>query len=130
MSTPEQEGRPAMIGCPRCGQPIRADQDWCLHCGAAARTRLAPSPNWRAPVALLATVVVLSVAALLGAFVILTNDPGPVTGATGATGPTAVAPAVPVPVPVPVPAAPTGPTGVPAPAAPSGATGTTGPPGG
>lgn len=136
MSTPEQDGQPGTIGCPRCGRPILPDQDWCLHCGAAARTRLAPAPNWRAPVAVLATVVVLSLAALVAAFVVLTDDPAPGTGATGASGPTAVAPATPVPV----PAAPTGPTGSTGPTAPAaaapgstgstGATATTGPPGG
>ena len=31
--------------CPLCGAPLHAAQDWCLRCGAAARTRLAASPE-------------------------------------------------------------------------------------
>ncbi|MEA2340278.1 MAG: hypothetical protein QOG11_355, partial [Solirubrobacteraceae bacterium] len=42
------------IACPSCGVTVQPDQDWCLTCGAAARTRLAPTPNWRVLVAALA----------------------------------------------------------------------------
>ena len=35
--------------CPRCSAPIGPEQDWCLECGAPARTRLAPTPNWQLP---------------------------------------------------------------------------------
>ena len=48
---------PGTVACPRCGASIGPDQDWCLDCGAPARTRLVPTPNWRAPVAVLAVVV-------------------------------------------------------------------------
>ena len=48
---------PGTIACPRCATLIGPDQDWCLDCGAPARTRLAPTPNWRVPVAVLAVVV-------------------------------------------------------------------------
>lgn len=110
---------PGTVACPRCGASVSPDQDWCLVCGAAARTRLAPTPNWKLPVAALAGIVAVSLVALALAFVALTNDDPAATGATGPTGPTATAPA---PVPV-VPPAPTGPTvGTPAPGA-SGATG-------
>ena len=88
------------MGCPRCGAPVLAEQDWCLVCGAAARTRLAPAPNWRAPLIALAAVIVISLAVLGGAFVALTGDPETGTGATGATGVTAV----PAPAPAPAPA--------------------------
>ena len=40
---------PGSIRCPRCSSPIGPEQDWCLECGAPARTRLAPTPNWRLP---------------------------------------------------------------------------------
>ena len=52
-STPAEAPRAvrcrARIRCPRCGRRSRRDQDWCLDCGAAARTRLVPTPNWRLP---------------------------------------------------------------------------------
>jgi hypothetical protein len=87
------------IACPRCGATIAPDQDWCLDCGAAARTRLAPTPNWRAPVALVAVIALLAGAGLAAAFVALTNNstkaPSTSTPATApavATEPTAGAP--------------------------------------
>jgi hypothetical protein len=60
MSAPEPD--PGAT-CPRCGAPLHADQDWCLECGAAARTRIAPTPNWRGPVIALAVVAAAVVAA-------------------------------------------------------------------
>ena len=73
------------VACPRCGARLRPEQAWCLECGAPARTRLAPTPNWRLPVAVVAVVVAVSVAALAAAFVELTQDPpGPVPTTTTA----------------------------------------------
>jgi hypothetical protein len=68
---------PGTIACPRCGAAVGPDQDWCLACGAPARTRLVPTPNWRAPVAVLVAVIVLAGVALAIAFVALTNDTEP-----------------------------------------------------
>jgi hypothetical protein len=68
---------PGTVACPRCGSTIAPDQSWCLECGAPARTRLVPTPNWRAPVAALAIVVLLAGIALAVAFVALTNDTEP-----------------------------------------------------
>lgn len=65
------------LACPRCSAPVAKAQSWCLTCGAAARTALAHPPNWRLPAALLATLAVLAVMALIGAFVIATNDDEP-----------------------------------------------------
>jgi hypothetical protein len=62
------------IRCPRCDAPVAPDQDWCLECGAAARTRLAPTPNWRMPIVVIAVVAILAGAGLAVAFVALTND--------------------------------------------------------
>jgi len=139
---------PGTVRCPRCGAAIGPAQDWCLECGAAARTRLAATPNWRLPVAAIATIVVLAVLALVIAFAALTDGddervpgitpaptvastppPGAVGGAptttpsisavTGATGPTGA-------VAVTGPTGPTGPTGavaLPSVAAPTGASG-------
>jgi hypothetical protein len=61
------------MACPRCGAPLRTDQDWCLECGAAARTRIARTPAWRAPVFAVVFVIALSGAAAAFAFVRLSN---------------------------------------------------------
>jgi hypothetical protein len=102
------------IACPRCGASVAPDQDWCLDCGAAARTRLCPTPNWRAPVAALAVVALLAGIGLAVAFVALTNDstkaPATSTAATApavATEPTAAAPPTAPPTTTTTPTTPT-----------------------
>jgi hypothetical protein len=55
--------------CPLCGSALLGEQDWCLHCGAAARTRLAATPRWRAPVAAVAIVLLVSLAILIASLV-------------------------------------------------------------
>ena len=60
--------------CPRCSSPVGRDQDWCLECGAPARTRLAPTPNWQLPTVAIGAIVVIAGALLAFAFVKLTND--------------------------------------------------------
>src|SRR3954470_4929308 len=35
--------------CPRCGSILAADQEWCLHCGAAAGTEVVEARGWRVP---------------------------------------------------------------------------------
>jgi predicted amidophosphoribosyltransferase len=55
--------------CPLCSAPLREEQSWCLRCGAAARTRLAAQPKWKALVVALVLVVVLSLAVLAAALV-------------------------------------------------------------
>lgn len=59
--------------CPLCRAPLRADQDWCLRCGAAARTRLAAPPKWKGLVVGLAVVALLAIAILAVALVKLTG---------------------------------------------------------
>ena len=81
------------IACPRCETAVGPDQEWCLHCGAPARTRLVPTPNWRAPLLVLALVAVLAGIALAIAFVELTNDSEP--AAPPATQAAPAAPATP-----------------------------------
>ena len=68
---------PGTVACARGGSTIAPHQSWCVACGAPARTRLVPTPNWRAPVAALAIVVLLAGIALAVAFVALTNDTEP-----------------------------------------------------
>jgi hypothetical protein len=82
---------PHATTCPRCGSPLAAEQDWCLDCGAAARTRLVPAPNWRAPVALLAALLLVAVLALAAAFVALTRDDEPRSAPAGGSPPAAPA---------------------------------------
>ncbi|MTD47051.1 hypothetical protein GKE82_22865 [Conexibacter sp. W3-3-2] len=119
MSTPPLP--PGTVRCPRCAAPVGPEQDWCLNCGAAARTRLAPTPNWRLPIAGLAAVVVVAVLALVVAFAALTDtDDGTVPGVT----PTETAASTPPPG-----AAGGAPTTTPAVTAVTGATGVTGTPG-
>ena len=76
--TAEQPAAPAVQSppraCPRCGAPLQPEQDWCLSCGAAASTRIAPAPSWRAPLAIVATVLVMAAAGIAVAFLSLTDD--------------------------------------------------------
>ena len=93
---------PGTVACPRCAALIGPDQDWCLECGAPARTRLVPTPNWRAPVAVLAVVVLLAGVALAVAFVSLTNDTEPAAPVNSQAPPpsaTSTTPAAPAPAP-------------------------------
>jgi peptidylprolyl isomerase len=73
---------PAPEACPLCGTPLRPEQEWCLHCGAAARTRLATSSNWRAPIIAVAAVVALSLGVLAASLVALAGESGSRTPAT------------------------------------------------
>ncbi len=79
--------------CPLCGTPLAPAQEWCLHCGAAARTRLAAAPNWKTPVIALGAVAVLSLGAIAAALVKLAGDTGPAPPAVTrtVTGPAAPA---------------------------------------
>jgi len=109
---PGSPGRPPPPGslrCPRCSATVGPDQDWCLECGAPARTRLAPTPNWQLPTVAIGAIVLLAGALLAFAFVELTAD----DGATAGTTPTAVietAPPAAVVPPPPVATTPTTPT--------------------
>ena len=81
----ERASAPVSDACPMCGAPLRGEQDWCLSCGAAARTRLAATPNWRAPIAVLAILAALALGVLVAALVELagssTSPPrGPAAG--------------------------------------------------
>ena len=140
-SPPASAPASAALRCPRCGAEVPPEQDWCLECGLAARTVVAPAPRWRLPLILAAVVGALALAAIAVAFVDLTEDPKtvvapapttasappaattPAVPAPGTTAPGTTTPAQTVPPPVAVPegtggaAAPEGPTAT-APAAP------------
>jgi hypothetical protein len=97
--------------CPRCGAELAPDQEWCLSCGDAVGTRIAPTPRWRLPIVLVGTVLALLVAALILSLVELGGDPQPVAKAppAGATPTPSAAPddgaAAPAPTTAPAPGA-------------------------
>ncbi|MEJ7797679.1 MAG: hypothetical protein WKF42_04200 [Solirubrobacteraceae bacterium] len=124
------------LRCPRCSATVGPNQDWCLECGAPARTRLAPTPNWQLPTVALGALLLIAGALFAFAFVKLTDDggvpasaPATVTTAAPAVPPAVVAP--PPPAGTPPPAEPTPPPGATAPPAaettppPAATTGTT-----
>lgn len=76
---------PGPEACPLCGAPLNPDQDWCLRCGAAARTRLAATPNWKTPIVTIAVVAVLALGVLAAALVKLAGDSGSSTTTTTTT---------------------------------------------
>lgn len=108
------------LRCPRCSASVEPDQDWCLECGAPARTRLAPTPNWQLPTVALGALVLIAGALFAFAFVKLTDD----GSAPASAAPTAVTTAAPVVPPVVAPVVP--PPVVPPQGTPT--TGTTAPP--
>jgi hypothetical protein len=99
-------------------------QDWCLECGAAARTRIARTAAWRVPIWVVAGIGALCLAALAFAFIRLANTDDDVRVAKTTT-PASAIPAAPAAQTTPPTQAstfgPTGATGV------TGATGATGP---
>jgi septal ring-binding cell division protein DamX len=71
--------------CPHCGASLAPDQEWCLNCGTAVGTRIAPTPRWRLPVFLVGGLLALIAAALVLALVELSGDPQPVAQAPSVT---------------------------------------------
>lgn len=63
------EGEALREVCPLCGEMLRREQDWCLRCGASARTRLAAPAKWKLLVTTLAMVALLSLGVLIAALV-------------------------------------------------------------
>jgi hypothetical protein len=97
-AAPPQTGTHQVPGsepCPLCSGPLAADQEWCLRCGAAARTRLAATPKWRAPVATLAVIAALALGVIAAALVKLAGDSGPTPAPTTTTVTTPAATSVP-----------------------------------
>jgi len=87
--------RPGGTACPRCGAHVADNQDWCLQCGDAARTRLVPTPNWRLPILVAAIVAAVALLAIAVSFVQLTHNDAPVPPATATTAPPPAATAPP-----------------------------------
>lgn len=57
-------GVPIQARCPSCDASLAEDQHWCLECGTAARTRIAPTPRWRAATLAALAAGVLAVVAI------------------------------------------------------------------
>src|SRR6266545_1733685 len=112
--------------CPRCGAPMRPDQDWCLNCGTAVTTEVAGARGWRTPVAIVAVVLVIAAAGLAFAFLEISGDADRTAQAPPAT-PTPATTPPPAPTPTATPSATPSATPPPAPAGATGATGPTGP---
>jgi septal ring-binding cell division protein DamX len=108
VETPQQA--PADRQCPRCGSRLDPDQDWCLACGTAVRTQVAPSPRWRGPVAIVGAVLALAAAAIVLALLELSNDDGAPQEVAATPPPAATPTPPPQTTPTPPPAATPTPT--------------------
>jgi hypothetical protein len=90
---------------------LQAQQEWCLRCGAAARTRLAATPGWRAPIVAIVAVIALSLGVLAAALIDLAGGSGPtrtqVTRTVTTAAAAAPAPPTPTATPTTTAAAPT-----------------------
>jgi len=100
---------PAAEACPLCGAPLQPEQEWCLSCGAAARTRLANAPAWGAPIIAMAIVATLSLGVLAAALVTLAGKSSSSTTPTVATVTAAATAAAPAQTATPTAATPTTP---------------------
>ncbi len=78
--------------CPLCGSPLAPAQDWCLRCGAGARTRVAATPRWQPPLLALLAVAAVCLAVLAVALVKLARDSGPAPRPVTTTLTTATSP--------------------------------------
>jgi hypothetical protein len=90
MQPPAAPGEPHVLPagtlrCPRCSSPVGPEQDWCLECGAPARTRLAQTPNWQLPTVAIGAIILIAGAMLAFAFVKLTQDDGTPAATTATT---------------------------------------------
>jgi hypothetical protein len=97
-ATPATAATPRDI-CPLCATPLYAEQEWCLRCGAAARTRLAAAPNWKAPIIAFAVLVALSLGVLAAALVELAGNSSPSATAAVRTVTTVSSASTPTPIP-------------------------------
>jgi septal ring-binding cell division protein DamX len=65
--------------CPRCGAPLRAEQEWCLSCGTGVGARVAAPRGWRWPLVAVGTLLGLVLVALVLALVELAGNAEQVT---------------------------------------------------
>jgi septal ring-binding cell division protein DamX len=110
-STPPPPGEPdaAPRQCPRCGAALKAEQEWCLSCGTGVGALVAAPRGWRWPVAIVAGLLALALAAFILALVELAGDAEQVGQQAAATAtPAPPASATPAPAPTTDPNAGTG----------------------
>ncbi len=95
--------------CAQCGTELHDDQEWCLECGAA-RTLIHRPPDWRIPLAILSTIVVLVVAGFAIALINLSKRTNAATASppAAASAPAAAAPAAASPASPPIGSWPVG----------------------
>jgi hypothetical protein len=87
---------PGAFLCPRCGGALQHDQDWCMECGLAARTRVHPPPGWRLPIAATLLVALLVAAGIAFGLAAIFDKKHPAPAAATVTAP-ATAPAATAP---------------------------------
>ena len=80
------ERRRGRLVCGGCGAPLQADQEWCVECGTA-RTIIHRAPDWRIPIAIIATVILLVVAGLAVALFALSSETNRATAARTSPAP-------------------------------------------
>ena len=83
---------PAPRRCPRCGNELTPQQEWCLSCGADVGTTIAPPPSWRGPVALVVALLAIAAIAIVLALVELAGDAEQVSEQPPGATPTATPP--------------------------------------
>src|SRR5689334_1180693 len=107
--TPMQPG-PAERRCPRCGSALAPEQEWCLHCGAAAGTEVVEASGWKVPLylggglAALAVIgVILAIVALASRNDVVADNPTatPTPSAAASPGATSTAPPLATETPLP-----------------------------
>ena len=97
--------------CAQCGTELHDDQEWCLECGAA-RTLVHRPPDWRIPVAIAGTILLVVVAGFAIALINLSSRTNAATASAPAAATTAAGTAAPAtgPSPSATPAAQAAPT--------------------
>jgi septal ring-binding cell division protein DamX len=117
---------PVATSCPRCGAPMRTDQDWCLNCGAAVTTEVSGARGWKTPIVIVGAVLAVAAVALIVAFIQLSDNADQVAQTPAATATPAAPAGEPTPqattappatTPAPAPSAAATPAPTPAPGA-------------
>jgi len=72
--TTAQQSPPGALRCPQCASALDEGQDWCLHCGRGATTRVLPAGNWRIPILAACLVAAIAGAGLAALFLALGGD--------------------------------------------------------
>jgi septal ring-binding cell division protein DamX len=78
--------------CPRCGSPLKPEQQWCLNCGAGVGARIAQPRGWRWPIIVVTGLLVLMLVAFVLALVELAGSGETITPASTPTAAATPAP--------------------------------------